>query len=147
MIKAVCVTGVAGSGKTMFAKKLAIDNNYGYLDVNKIIDKNKKVIYGYDKKLKTKIIDIDKIKEVLTSIIKKSKKKLIIDSHLSHYLDKKYVDKVFIIKCDVNELRRRLKKRGYNKEKIEENVEAEIMDVCFNEAKELGHRIKIVKIN
>ena len=44
MIKAVCVTGVAGSGKTMFAKKLAIDNNYGYLDVNKIIDKNKKMI-------------------------------------------------------------------------------------------------------
>lgn len=145
MIKAVCVTGVAGSGKTRFARRLAIENDYKYLDVNKIIGKNKKIISGYDKKLKTRIIDIDKLKGVLIRIIKKSKKKLVIDSHLSHYLDKKYVDKVFIIKCDVHKLRRRLKKRKYNKEKIEENVEAEIMDVCFNEAKELGHNVKIVR--
>jgi len=145
MIKVVCVTGVAGSGKTRFARRLARSKDYMYLDVNKIIGKNKEVISGYDKKLKTKIIDIDKLKEVLTRIIEKSKKKLVIDSHLSHYLDKKYVDKVFIIKCEVNELRKRLKKRGYNKKKIEENVEAEIMDVCFNEAKELEHDVKIVR--
>ena len=27
---------------------------------------------------------------------------------------------------------------------IEENLEVEIMDICFNEARELGHKVKIV---
>ncbi len=69
---------------------------------------------------------------------------LVIDSHLSHYLPKEKVKLCVICKCDVKELRKRLKKRGYAKAKIEENVEAEIMDVCLNEAKEEGHRIKII---
>lgn len=145
MIKAVCVTGVAGSGKTRFARKLAKDRNYKYVDVNEVINKNKKVIVGYDNELKTKIVDINKLKKILADIIKKSKRKLVIDSHLSHYLDKKHVDLVYVIKCDIDELRKRLKKRGYNKKKIEENIEAELMDVCYNEAKEIGHKVKVVK--
>lgn len=39
----------------------------------------------------------------------------------------------------MKELKRRLKKRGYHKEKIEENLECEIMDVCLEEAREKGH--------
>jgi broad-specificity NMP kinase len=38
----------------------------------------------------------------------------------------------------------RLKRRGYPREKIKENLECEIFDICLNEAKERGHKTIIV---
>ena len=143
-MKAICVTGVSGSGKTYFAKKFAEENNYEYIDVNKIIDENKEVVSGFDEKLDTKEVDVEKLNEILVELIKNSEETLVIDSHLSHFLDKEYVEKVYVVKCEVKELKKRLEERGYNKEKIEENVESELMDVCLNEAKELGHDVEIV---
>ncbi len=37
-----------------------------------------------------------------------------------------------------------MKKRKYSKEKIRENLDCEIFDVCYNEALEKGHKVKIV---
>jgi adenylate kinase len=48
-----------------------------------------------------------------------------------------------VTKCNLKELEKRLKKRGYNKAKIRENLDCEIFDVCLNEAMKKGHKIKI----
>jgi len=142
---AIIVTGSVGTGKTTFAKKLAEKLNYKYIDVNKIISE-KNLEEGYDKKKKCKIIDTDKLNKVLIDMIKKDTN-LVIDSHLSHYLPKKYVEKCYVTKCNLKELEKRLKKRKYSKEKIRENLDAEIFDVCLTEAKEQGHDIEIVYNN
>lgn len=71
-------------------------------------------------------------------------KDVVIDSHLSHYLDKKYVDLCVVVKCNVMVLEKRLKKRGYSSLKIQENLDAEIFEVCLNEARENGHKVKII---
>ena len=60
-------------------------------------------------------------------------------------MPKRYVDEVIVVRCDVKTLRRRLKKRKYSEKKIEENVEAEIMETCLIEARELGHKVKVIK--
>ncbi len=153
-MKVIIVTGSVGAGKTFLSKKLVKEfkeMNYKYIDVNKLINENK-LYAGYDKKRKCKIVDIKELNRFLTGIINKYKKikkigGIIIDSHLSHYLPKKYVDKCFVVKCDLKELSKRLKKRGYNPDKIRENLECEIFDVCLNEAKEAKHDIIIVKNN
>lgn len=162
----IIITGSVGTGKTTLAKKLAEKLSYKYIDVNKTIKKYK-ITGGYDKKRKTKIINIKKlnkylIKEIenfkstnkkantkktinkkpLKNKINKKIKGVIIDSHLSHYLPKKYADLCIVTKCDLKVLEKRLKKRGYSKEKIRENLDAEIFDVCLEEAK--GERHKIV---
>ncbi len=142
-MKAIIVSGTPGTGKTTTAKKIAKKINGKYIDVNKVVQKYK-LAEGYDRKRKTRIVDIKKLNRVLVKMIKESKKTLVIDSHLAHYLPKEHVKMAVICKCDVKELRKRMKKRGYGKEKTEENVEAEIMDVCRNEARERGHKIKIV---
>ena len=174
-MKLIIVTGAVGTGKTTLAKKLAGKLNYEYIDVNKIIKKYK-ISEGYDKKRKTKVIDIKKlnkylIKEILDiktsnnksinkklpikkSNIKKTlllknktnkklkiKNGLVIDSHLSHYLPKRYVDLCIVTKCNLKTLEKRLKKRGYSKGKIRENLDCEIFDTCFSEAKEKGHEV------
>ena len=143
-MKVIIVSGSVGCGKTRFAKKLALKKNYKYVSLTEFINKNK-LFEKYDKKRKTYDVDIKKLNNTLIELIKNSKKNLVIDGHLSHYLPKKYVDLCYIVKCDLKELKKRLKKRGYSKLKIMENLEAEIFDSCYNEAVEMGHKVKVVK--
>lgn len=142
-MKVIIVTGSVGTGKTILAKKLSKKLNYRCIDVNKLITKNK-LSSGYDRKRKCRIVDIKKLNNFLINLIKNSKKNMIIDSHLSHYLPKRYVDLCIVTKCDLKELNKRLKKRKYNKNKIKENIECEIFDVCLNETKEAGHNVLVV---
>ena len=61
-------------------------------------------------------------------------------------MPKKYVDLCIVTKCSLKELERRLGNKKYNKNKIRENLDAEIFDICLNEAKEIGHKIFIVNV-
>jgi len=169
-MKVIIVTGTPGTGKTTLSRKLAKKLNFHYLDVNKIIRKYK-ISEGYDKKRKMKMIDVKKLNKALireinnykSSIInsnkrisiknkiKKNKKivnniknRIIIDSHLSHYLPSKYVDLCIVTKCNLKVLEKRLKKKKYSKDKVRENLDAEIFDICLNEAKENKHKIIII---
>lgn len=143
MVKIIIVTGSVCTGKTTIAKRLAKKSKAKYIDVNKLI-KDYKLSEGYDRKRKCKIVDVKKLNKVLIKLIKGSKEDLVIDSHLSHFLPKKYVDMCIVCKTSIKKLRQRLKKRGYSKSKIKENVDVELFDACYNEAKELGHKLKIV---
>ena len=155
----IIVSGTPGTGKTTLSKKLAKKLNYKYIDVKRIITKYK-LKESYDKKRKTYVVDVEKLNKELIKIIKlasesekgleKSKtflresENLIIDSHLSHYLPKKYIDLCIITKCDLKILEKRLKKKRYNKAKIRENLDCEIFDICLNEAKEAKHKILVI---
>lgn len=142
-MKAIIVTGIPGTGKTKVAKKIAKEKHAKYVDINKIIDKYK-LKERYDRKRRTWVVDVDKLNKILIDLILKSRKKLVIDSHLSHYLPKKYVSLCIVCKCDLKILKKRLMRRGYYKAKIRENLDAEIFDVCLNEAREMGHKVRIV---
>jgi adenylate kinase len=139
----ICVSGTPATGKSTIAKILSKELKFKYIDVKAIIKKNK--LYDcYDKKLKTYIVDEKKLNKFLINNIINSNIDLIIDSHLSHYLPKKYVDLCIITKCDLKQLKKRLEKRKYSSEKVRENLDSEIFDVCLNEAKELNHHIFVI---
>jgi len=147
-MKIITITGSVGTGKTTLAKKLCNKFLLGYIDVNKIIGKYR-IAEGYDLKRKSKIVDVGKLSKALIKEINniqktKAKNGIVIDSHLSHYLPKRYVDLCIVTKCDLKELRKRLKKRKYDENKIRENLDAEIFDVCLNEAKENGHKVIVI---
>lgn|SRR3989338_2923877 len=150
--KVIILTGTPGTGKTSIAKELAKILNAGLIDVNKVIKKNK-LDEEYDKKRKTNVVNELKLAKILQDIAKRFKnekelnskrKLLIIESHMSHFLPRKYVDYCFVTKCDIKELSTRLGKKGYSKAKISENIEAEIFEVCLQEALERKHNVIIV---
>ena len=142
-MKIIIITGTPGTGKTVLAKKLANLLNFTYIDVNLIIKTNK-LSLNYDKKRSTYIINTNKLNRILISLIKNSNKSLIIDSHLSHYLPSKLVDLCIVTKCDLKVLIKRLRKRKYSLNKIRENIDSEIFDICLNEAIEDNHNIMII---
>ena len=143
-MKVIIVSGSVGTGKTTIAKKIAKEKNYKYVDINNLIIKNK-LHQGYDKKLKTRLVDTKILNKFLIKLIKNSKEKgLVIDSHFSHYLPSKYVSLCIITKTDLKRLKKRLQKRKYSKAKIDENMESEILDICLVEALENKHKVKVV---
>ncbi|HLC53453.1 MAG TPA: AAA family ATPase [Candidatus Nanoarchaeia archaeon] len=146
--KVIAITGTPGTGKTTLANKLK-SQGYLLLDVPSLI-KNFKLAAGYDRKRRCSIINIEGfVKAIGMSIrqikrIKKDIKGIVIDSHLSHHLPKKLVSQCIVMRCSLKTLVRRLQKKGYSKRKIRENLEAEIFEVCLQEARERGHAIKVI---
>ncbi len=141
--KIIIVTGTPSTGKTTVAKKLSLLLKMKYIDVNKLIIKDK--LYShYDPALNTKIVPIQPLIRELKQIIAKSETSLIIDSHLSYFLSAKIVDLCIVTKCSLKKLKKRLEKHSYKKKKIRENLDSEIFDVCLLEAQEKGHTILIL---
>lgn len=143
-MKAIVVSGTPGTGKTTVAKALAKKSNARYINVNRLI-KPYQLAEGYDKKRKTKIINIKKLNQAIIKEINKTKQQCIIDSHLAHELPKKSVALTIVTTCNLKTLQNRLKKRNYGKEKIRENLDAEIFDTCYEEAKERHQHV--IKLN
>lgn len=153
-MKVVCVTGTPGTGKTTLSKRLAKKLNFYYVDVNKVIFKHK-LSEGYDRKRKTRIVDVKRLNRALIKNIKSIKNKniinkikkykgIVIDSHLSHYMPRKYVDLCIVTKCNIKELNKRLKDKRFGKSKIEENLQSEIFGICHSEAKQMKHKIMVI---
>ena len=138
----IVISGTPGTGKTTIAKFLAKKYRLKYIEGDKFIQKNK-LREDWDKRLRTWNVNTNKLNMALIKLIKKEKN-LVIDSHLGHYLPKKYVDICIIVKCNPKVLRRRLTERKYHEEKIKHNTDSELFDVCLNEARERGHRIKVI---
>ncbi|MEK6903343.1 MAG: AAA family ATPase [Nanoarchaeota archaeon] len=145
--KIIVITGTPATGKTTLAKQIAKKERATHLEVNELI-KKEHLFHTYDRSLRTRLVDIEKIIARLIQIVKeyrKRKESLVIDSHLAHHLPPKYVDQCIVTKCGLNTLKKRLEKRNYPKKKVRENLDAEIFDVCLMEAIENRHRkIKIV---
>ncbi|HLC58402.1 MAG TPA: adenylate kinase family protein [Candidatus Nanoarchaeia archaeon] len=139
----IIVTGSVGSGKTTISKELAGKLKAKYLDVNNFI-KDNKLRGKYIKKLDTYEVDVKKLVKLLIKVIKNSKNSLVIDSHLSHYIPKIYVDYCVVCECDLKVLKKRLKERSYSDVKIKENLDSQIFDVCKIEAIEEGHNLIVI---
>jgi adenylate kinase len=133
----IVITGTPGTGKSTLARALAKRFDLKRLDLH---DHYKELSVGYNQSKKCYDIDMKKFEELVNS----GKEKLIIDSHIAHLLPKKMVDLCIVLTCsNLKKLHGRLKGRKYSKKKIEENVQAEIFQVCLEEARAKKHKIVV----
>jgi adenylate kinase len=128
----VAITGTPGVGKTSVSKHLQ-DKGYFVVDLHEIIYKYD-FVEDFDKKRDSKIVDIEKLNQYVSENFKSKKDLVFIESHLSHSLD--CIDKVILLRLHPKYLKENLEKRGWNKEKIKENLEAEALDVILCEVVE-----------
>lgn len=138
----IALTGTPGTGKTSVSNVLR-QNGFEVVDLNKIaIEKD--FLIGTDEKRNSRIIDVDR----LSSYVKKGyegKDFVFIDGHVSHLL--KSVDRVIILRCHPDVLKKRLIRKRWKKEKIKENVEAEMLDIILCEAIDIHAEKKVFEID
>ncbi|MEM1513662.1 MAG: adenylate kinase family protein [Candidatus Thermoplasmatota archaeon] len=121
----IALTGTPGVGKSEVAKLLE-KMGYKILRIEEIYEK---FVVGYDEARKSKIVDEKKMDKFIKKI--KEEGILIIEGHLSHLLS---VDAVIILRCHPEELKKRLIKKGWDENKIKENIEAEALDVILQKS-------------
>ncbi len=129
----IAITGTPGTGKTEVAKILSEKLEVDLIDIKPLLERSK---VGFDKKRDSDIID----ETVLSKEFEKIKGNFVIEGHMAHFIDSKDVDFCIVLMTNSNELRKRLLKRGWDKEKIEENVLAEQMKICYGEAIDNKHK-------
>jgi len=139
--RVIIITGTPGTGKSTLAKALSRNLNLPRLDLHRYY---KYIAVAYNRKKRCYDVDLRKFEDVVNQKVRENKKGLIVDTHISHWLPKRLVRLGIVLQCsDLKQLQRRLKRRHYSAPKIQENLEAEIFQVCRTEAEEQGHTIKV----
>ncbi len=134
----IAISGTPGTGKTTVAKILAHDLDYSLLDLNEFA-KSRKLTLGNDKGRNSVIVDVSALKKEVAQM----EGNIILEGHLAHFCD---ADIYIILRATPKELRKRMKAREWREEKIRENIEAEIMNICIDEAVEL-HGNKVFEVD
>jgi adenylate kinase len=128
----IAVTGTPGVGKTTTSKLLAEKLGYEYVNLRDYaLEKGIGEMEGDELE-----IDVDELAEAFEEDF--NGRNVVADSHLSHFLN---ADLVIVLRVNPKLVAERLKKRGYSKEKLGENVEAELIDVILVEALEENENV------
>ncbi len=127
----VALSGVPSTGKTTLAKKWCLKFGWQYVSLNDVVNKNR-LYTKIDLSDGAKVVDLKKLNYFTNRIISKIRKKnnsAIIEGHLVCEI-KLNVDKIIILRLDPNIIAKRLSKRSYSKQKINQNIESECLDYC-----------------
>ncbi len=135
MIIAIC--GTPGTGKTVVAKKLAKDIGYEYISLNQIVVDNN--LGEKDESRNTLAVDLDNLKEFVDNM---DLQDVVIDGIISYAVSN---DVCIVLRCEPKELRKRLIVKNWPKQKVDENVESEIVAGVVVEA--LEHSDKVFEID
>ena len=134
MTTVIYISGTPCTGKTTLANRLSdkFDDIFS-ISINDFVGEHD-LILGEDPDKCYKIIDIEGLDEKLNDYIKSniSEGIVLVEGHVSHLCS--YCDKCIILRLKPDILKERLESRGYSENKVLENLEAEILDVCSVEA-------------
>lgn len=114
------ITGTPGCGKTSVAELLR-EMGHPVLDLKTTVAP---FVQEHDESSGSDVVDVDTWADVFPYTDG------FVEGAFAHYLP---CDKIVILRCRPDVLRERLAPRGYSEEKINENVEAEALDVILIE--------------
>lgn len=138
----IALTGTPGTGKTSIAEILQ-EKGFTVRDLHKIaIDEQ--ITEGIDKERNSIILDPVRLDELVKEAYNPSDT-IIFEGHIAHLLS--CMDKAIVLRCRPDILKKRLGDKGWKKEKIRENLEAEILDVILCESVELQGESNVFEID
>jgi len=128
------ITGTPGTGKSALGEELARQGQ----TVIHVTDTVQDYIIGMDEERDSRIIDTKRWAAEFPRIDG------FVEGHIAHLLP---CDRIVVLRCRPDELRRRLLLRGYHQNKVDENVEAEALDVCLIETVERYDPSQILELD
>ena len=135
----IAISGSVGSGKTTLAKELGRELSFSVIHLNELAEKYK--IEDVEE-LQTFDFDLDALLDTFEKELNEGlHQNTIIESHFSQYIHPELIDILIIINRDLKELKQEYEIRGYNPQKIQDNLEVESFNLCFYEAEEVGYTV------
>lgn len=127
MTLVLLITGTPGTGKTTSAGFIASHFGWEFLSLSNVAKECHICLDGDQL-----IVDPRELGKKVETFL--GKDPLIIEGHMAQSLGIKGI--TIVLRTDPRLLRKRLEKRGYKREKIDENLEAEAVDICLLESLE-----------
>mmetsp|Transcript_20937 Transcript_20937/g.44792 ORF Transcript_20937/g.44792 Transcript_20937/m.44792 type:complete len:184 (-) Transcript_20937:179-730(-) len=134
----ILVTGTPGVGKTATASLIAETMDLRHINVGELI-KQHKCYDGHDDTLDTHILDEEKLLDLMENMFQECAEEhagIVADYHACELFPERWFDLILVLRAKTDVLYDRLTDRGYNEKKRSENLEAEIMQVVLDEARE-----------
>ncbi len=120
------ITGTPGVGKTTVSDLLEEE----VLDLNEFV-MEKGLTEDKDKEMDSFNVPIEKMKKAYEEDAPKHD---IVEGHLSHHLG---LSPTIVLRCSPEELEERMEDKDWSESKVQENLEAEVLDVILVEAAEM----------
>ncbi len=121
----IAVTGTPGTGKTSACEVLS-RRGYTVIDLEEVA-RGDGFVTGRDPVRQTDEVDTEALRDGLNVPAK-------IAFLRSHFAHRMRVNVAIVLRCRPAVLRQRLEARGWGPEKVQENIEAEAIDVILQEA-------------
>ncbi|MDG6220868.1 MAG: AAA family ATPase, partial [Candidatus Thermoplasmatota archaeon] len=126
----VAITGTPGTGKTTLCAELA-SFGHAILSVAELaLELDCGIAMGDEME-----VDVSSLAAKMHGYTAGMGELVFIDGHLSHHLP---VDFIIVLRARPSIVRQRLLERNYPSQKVQENVEAELVGVCLSEAVDTG---------
>ncbi|KAJ3168268.1 hypothetical protein HDU88_001708 [Geranomyces variabilis] len=131
----ILVTGTPGTGKTTTCELLAIACQHttplAHIEVGQLV-KERHLHSGFDDEFQSWLLDEDMVVDELEPLMQQGGQ--IVDHHGCDFFPQRWFDLVVVLRANNEVLYPRLEKRNYPINKIQENIECEIMQVVLEEA-------------
>ena len=147
MKRVVLITGTPCVGKTTLAKQLANKLDALYINLTDYA-KTHSLTLGEDKQRNTTIINEEKMRSALTDTINQTQKaNVIVDGHYATaVIPPNLSTHVFVLRRNPKELKEFMQKCNFPEPKLNENLSAEILDICLVEALQM-HEGKVCELD
>jgi Predicted nucleotide kinase (related to CMP and AMP kinases) len=126
------ITGTPGTGKTTVSRYFDIET----VDLKQYAEENNMGSLNTQGELE---VDIEELRQ---NPPQEGEGDLIVEGHLAHFID---LDYCVVLRCRPDILRQRLQKRDYSKQKIDENVESEKLDIILSQA--VRNQERVLEVN
>ena len=140
----IAVSGTPGTGKSVFSKALAKKIGAELVDLKSLIESRKICTLDEDG---TKAVDVPKMRKEFAADIRSFRGTIVVEGLLAHLLPKRYITHVIVLRTRPRVLEQRLRARKYSEKKIQENVDAEALDIILWEAVEAHGVDKVHEID
>ena len=117
----IVITGSPGTGKSKVAKLLSEKMGLEFVSVKEIVEK-KKIFSGQDRE-----VDVKDLEEAMGFL--QDKKDYVVEGHLACEV-KLPADFIFVLRTNPGVLKKRIAKRKYKREKLQQNLLTEMLDYC-----------------
>mmetsp|Transcript_45582 Transcript_45582/g.74282 ORF Transcript_45582/g.74282 Transcript_45582/m.74282 type:complete len:175 (-) Transcript_45582:165-689(-) len=139
----ILVSGTPGTGKTSLCEIIALHTRLKHVNIGDLV-RSRQLHDGWDEEFESYIIDEDRVVDELED--EASRGGLLVDHHGVDFFPERWFDLVVVLRTQNDVLYPRLEARQYNAAKMNENIEAEIMQVVLDEARDSYGADKIMEL-